>query len=192
MRIMGITFPGRFRFTHDAGQGYRHYIEATLFGLPLMKVNEYYLEGTGRMELPFGVTEGVEIDQGANLGLWAESFWFPAVLVTDPRVTWEAVDEETALARLPFGEEEQTFVVRFDPETGLVRFMEAMRYKEVGDEEKHLWINEALTWEELEGQRTMTVGTATWFDDGTAWATFTVEEIVLNADVSEYIRAKGE
>ena len=23
-----VTFPGRFRFTHEAGQGYRHYIEA--------------------------------------------------------------------------------------------------------------------------------------------------------------------
>ena len=27
MRINGITLPGRFRFTHDAGKGYRHYIE---------------------------------------------------------------------------------------------------------------------------------------------------------------------
>jgi hypothetical protein len=31
MRIMGITFPARFRFTHIAGQGYRHYIETTFF-----------------------------------------------------------------------------------------------------------------------------------------------------------------
>ena len=41
----GITFPGRFRFTHRAGQDYHHYIEATLFGQPLMKVNERYLMG---------------------------------------------------------------------------------------------------------------------------------------------------
>ncbi|MGH8246898.1 MAG: DUF6544 family protein, partial [Gammaproteobacteria bacterium] len=52
MRIGRITFPGRFRFTHDAGHGYRHYIEATFFGLPLMKVNEHYLDGKSRMELP--------------------------------------------------------------------------------------------------------------------------------------------
>jgi hypothetical protein len=44
IRINGITFPGRFRFTHDAGEGYRHYIEATFFGLPLLKVNEHYLD----------------------------------------------------------------------------------------------------------------------------------------------------
>jgi transposase InsO family protein len=28
MRLFGITFPGCFRFTHIAGQDYRHYIEA--------------------------------------------------------------------------------------------------------------------------------------------------------------------
>ena len=37
LRFMGITFPTRLRFIHDAGQGYRHYIEATLFGLPILK-----------------------------------------------------------------------------------------------------------------------------------------------------------
>ena len=45
MRIMGLTFPARFRFTHIAGHDYRHYIETTIFGLPLMKVNEHYLDG---------------------------------------------------------------------------------------------------------------------------------------------------
>jgi hypothetical protein len=52
MRLGPFTFPGRFRFTHDAGRGYRHYIEATFFGLPPMKINETYLDGKGRMELP--------------------------------------------------------------------------------------------------------------------------------------------
>jgi len=57
MRSGPFTFPGRFRFTYDAGRGYRHYIEATFFGLPPMKVNETYLDGKDRMELPLGTTE---------------------------------------------------------------------------------------------------------------------------------------
>jgi hypothetical protein len=28
MRVGGLSFPGRFRFTHEAGRNYRHYIEA--------------------------------------------------------------------------------------------------------------------------------------------------------------------
>jgi hypothetical protein len=92
-----ITFPARFRFTHSAGQGYRHYIEATLFGLPLMQVNERYLDGHALGITPFGTDEGAQVDQGANLGLWAESIWLPAIFLTDSRVHWEAVDEDTAL-----------------------------------------------------------------------------------------------
>lgn len=137
MRVGGITFPARFRFTHIARQDYRHYIEATFFGLPLMKVNESYLNGKSRLELPFGVTEGEsKVNQAANLGLWAESMWLPSIYITDQRVHWEPVDDETALLVVPFGETKERFVVRFDPTTGMLGFMESMRYKDAASEKK--------------------------------------------------------
>lgn len=192
MRIGPITFPARFRFTHQAGSNYRHYIEATFFGFPIMKVNEYYLDGSGRMELPFGVVEGEpKIDQAANLGLWAESIWLPAIFLSDERVQWEALDDQTAILIVPFGEIEERYVVRFDPQSGMVKLIEAMRYRDAADVSKILWINEALEWGTIDETPTLTIGAVTWFDQGSPWAVFTVEEVVYNLDVDEYIRAKG-
>jgi len=192
MRVNGITFPARFRFTHIAGQGYRHYIEATIFGFPIMKVNESYLDGHGRMEIPFGIFEGEQVNQGGNLGLWAESMWMPSIFVTDPAVSWEEIDDETAVLVVPFGEtEEQRFIVRFDPETGLLSFMESMRYRDAEGGEKILWINNVKEWGRLNGEVFPVTGAVTWFDQGTPWAIFQVEEVVYNSDVTDYIRAKG-
>jgi hypothetical protein len=193
IRPFGFSLPARFRFTHQAGQGYRHYIEATFYGIPVFRVNEHYLDGHGHLELPIvGLAEGPHTDQAANLGLWAETSYLPAILVTDPRVHWEAIDDETALLFVPFGQGEQHFVVRFDLESGRQTMMEAMRYRdEAGD--KILWLAAAVPGATIEagGATLDATGSATWLDQGSPWAFFTAEEIVYNVDVEEYIRAQG-
>lgn len=175
MRPVGPIFvPMRFRFTHVAGQSYRHYIELTVYGLPLLRVNEWYVDGAGRGELPWGTVAGnAKWDQGANLGMWFEALqWFPAMLLNDPRVRWEPVDETTALLAVPFGEAQERFVVRFDPESGELRHFEVMRYKG-GEGEKVLYID------------------GIWFDDGRPWIRASIDEIALNVEVDTSLTARG-
>jgi len=192
LRFAGINFPARLRFTHDAGQGYRHYIEATLFGYPVFKVNEWYVEGESRLELPVGVVENEpKVNQAANMGLWGESMWLPSVFVTDPRVRWEGIDETTARLVVPFGGGEDTFTVEFDPQTGLIRSMESLRYKQATDEAKTRSLFEVSEWDTMAGAMIPSLASVTWEDEGTPWLTFEVDEIVYNVDIEEYIRARG-
>jgi hypothetical protein len=192
LRFSGVTFPARLRFTHRAGQDYRHYIEATLFGLPLMKVNESYLNGQARMELPVGVIENEpKIDMAANLGLWGESIWLPSIFLTDSRVRWEAIDDVSAQLIVPFGNDEDSFTVTFDPESGLIKSMIAWRYREADDTEKTPWQLEILDWDEYQGIQAPSRSTVTWADEGSPWLVIELDEVAYNVDIHEYIRAEG-
>jgi hypothetical protein len=184
--------PARYRFTHVAGRDYRHYIEACWFGMPVIRVSERYIDGASLMEVPIiGKESGPKVEWSANQGMWAESWQFPALFVTDTRVKWIAVDDETALLEVPFKETTQQFVVRFDPATGLPTWTETMRYHASSSAEKTLWMTHALEYRELGGVLTNTVGAATWMDDGQPWALFTLEDARFNVDASAYVRATG-
>ncbi len=70
-------------------------------------------------------------------------------------------------------------------------YMESMRYHGAGSPQKTLWMNDSIQWSTLNGRLFLTVGAATWMDDGKPWAVFTVEDVVYNVDVKDYIYAKG-
>ncbi len=188
-----ITFPARYRFTHVAGQDYRHYIEACWFGLPIIKVDERYIDRRSLMVIPIiGTDSGPKVEWSANQGMWAESWQFPALFVTDPRVKWLPIDDYTSTLEVPFkSDQRQQFLVRFDPETGLPTWTETMRYQGSTSAEKVLWMTHALEFGELNGVLTNTVGSATWMDDGKPWATFELEDAQFNVNVAKYVRAEG-
>ncbi|MFO7777113.1 MAG: DUF6544 family protein [Nitriliruptoraceae bacterium] len=192
MRIAGLTLPVRWRFLHDTGEAYRHRIEATWFGLRILTIDERYLDDTARLELPFGVVEGANVDQGANLALWAEAVWMPSIWITDPRVRWEPLDQHTAVLVVPFGAEDETFVARFDPDTGLLRLLESMRFKGEDDDARTLWINEVVDWSQLDGQLQPVETALTWFDEGSPWAVLTTEQVSTGLDLTADVELNDE
>jgi hypothetical protein len=189
--VGGIAFPARFRFIHSAGRSYRHYFETTVWGVPVLHADEYYVHGKGRMELPWGVDEGAQIDQGANLSLWGESFWLPAILLTDGRVHWEPIDAVTALLMVPFAEEEERFVVHFDSQTGMPCLLESMRYKGTTATTTTLWLNEMHRWAQVNGFLLPTASAVRWGDEGTPWLRLHIEDVVYNIEVDTSPAVKG-
>jgi hypothetical protein len=191
--VGGLDIPARFRFVHNAGQDYRHYFEMTWFGRRFGVGNEHYLDGVSALRLPFGLSDrGSQVDQAANLSLWAEYAWLPAVWLTDPRVRWEPVDDETARLVVPFGGEEETFVMRFDPASGDLVTLEGMRYKDSKSTAKTLWRNESSGFTRIGDAVIPRSGAVTWVDQGTPWAVFNVEDVVLNPQVESYLREGQE
>lgn len=172
LKLSGVPLPIRFRFVHEAGQNFRSDIDMAFFGSPIMHAFESYVDGHGRGVTPGGVDENEAwFDQSANIRMWAEALdWFPSVLLTDPRVQWEPIDENTALLVVPLSESQDHLIVRFDPSDDSIAFIEAMKYKTANA--KVLWIN------------------GIWMDDGKRWLTMNIEETLFNVDVHEYVREK--
>lgn len=192
--FMNISIPARFVFVHTAGKDYRHYFEATWFGIPLLKVNEGYIDGESFFESPMAsYYDEQNANQGANLALWAEAIWFPSLWLTDGRAHWEPVDESTGLLYVPFGERQERFIVRFNPRTNLIDTMEAMRYRDLGQgQPKILWIVRAEAGQLVPETNISSVGSVMWLDQGEPWAFFNLEELIFNQDVSTYIRQRGQ
>ena len=151
------------------------------------------MDGKSFFESPMGnIVNDPNTNQGANLALWAEATWFPSIWATDPRVSWQAVDDNTAILFVPYGEETENFIVRFDPETGLVATMESMRYREAGEgKHKILWITRNEGDAMFPGTKINSYGSATWLDQGTPWAYFSLEDMKYNVDVEDYILQRG-
>lgn len=192
LRFQGVTLPARLRFTHDAGKGYRHYIETTLWGVPVMKVNENFINQKSRLALPFGVVENEpQVDEAANLGMWSETMMFPGVFLSVDGVRWEPIDGTTAKLIVPFGENEDEFTVFFNQQTGLIDKMTAMRWKNAGDIEKTLWEAQAKEWGEVKGIQMPVLFAAQWMDESSPWLMAKIEDATWNVDVSEYIQQEG-
>jgi hypothetical protein len=194
--FMNIPILARFVFVHIGGKDYRHYFEATWFGIPLLKVNEGYIDGESFFESPMGSYHDEQnANQGANLALWAEANWFPALWLTDRRVRWEPVDEYSALLYVPFEEKQESFIVRFNPQTNFIDLMEALRYRDNGQgQPKILWIIRNEPGQPVAGTPNPipSASSVMWLDQGKPWAYFNLEELIYNLDVSTYIHLRGQ
>lgn len=187
LRIAGIPLQARFRFIHEAGESYRHQIEVTWFDKPFLYVNESFIAGYARMDLgPMGVFEGTpQLFQAATLGLWAEAIWMPSLLVTDPRLRWAAVDDTHARLFVPAGDHEETLLFTFDPLTGRVAAIDALRYRDSDQHAQLLGWHCAIDAYGRFGEVKLPVeASIQWSDMPYPWARWIVDDVIYNIDIS--------
>jgi hypothetical protein len=182
----GVWMPLRFRLYHLPGRAFRREMEVTWFGIPVLHALDSYIDGKG-MTGPVGQLEsGPKVDQGANLILWAEASFMPSLLISDPRIRWEAIDATSARLFFPFGSGEDEMIFHFDPQSGLITRTFALRYRG-SDGEKAPWHAEILSWQTIDGMQIPREVAVTWEDDGSPWSIWTFEGVVWNTDVSKQI-----
>lgn len=180
----GMWVPVRWKAEYVPGQAFVREMDVTWFGMKVLRAEDIYVDGRGSV-IAAGRTLGAgpEVDQGANMTLWAEGIWFPSILLTDPRVRWEVVDSRTARLLFPFETEEDSMLCHFSPETGLLSEITALRYREPGGE-REPWRIQFTEWREYQGIKVPSQLWVTWEEQGQPWAHFTVEGLEYNVDLS--------
>jgi hypothetical protein len=194
--LNGLWFPARFKTSYDVpGRAFRRDMELTWFGIPVFRGGDVYLGGKGILEIIglFGLVkisyEGEKIDQGDNLAMWGELLGYaPSALLLDPRVGWEPIDAHAARLVVPFGEQEDSLRVEFDPETGLTTRISGMRYRNQ-EAVKTPWRAQGSEWKTVHGTKMPHKSEATWEDRGEPYVVLDLEGAAYDVDVSEEIRA---
>lgn len=108
-----------------------------IFGLPIVRVRDCYLEGRGSMLIKalslfmIGNSVGKEMDQGAMMRYLNEMTWFPSAFL-GKNISFEPIDSNSARITLRDMGKSVTATMYFDNEGKLINFT-APRYRDMGN-----------------------------------------------------------
>ncbi|MGM0556155.1 MAG: DUF6544 family protein [Myxococcota bacterium] len=142
---------------------------AELDSVPFIPVDvrDYYIRGRGAMQGKaaglFTIAEGrgPAIDQSAALRMLNELVFFPTAFL-EPYIRWEAVDDVSARVHMKHWDGEVSATCYFARDGRMVDFV-AERYRVTEDGPvKTDWRTPFREWEEIDGFRIPTAGSAIW------------------------------
>ena len=178
MRLGVVAIPGRWRFTHEVGTGYRHDFELTLYGRRVATGTETFIDGHARLDLPTGlVANEPRIDSSSAQSLWGEFVWLPSVLADGQ---WEPIDAQSARLLVPGA---APMVAWFDEQTGLLSRFETVRWRDAGDPEPLPWVTRNVAWSRVEGIGIPAVSVVQWSDQKQPWLKLSLDDVAWNVPV---------
>lgn len=180
MLMKGLKLPGRYRFTHQVGGGYKHEMELTIFGRTVAQGVETLVDGHARLDLPGQLVENQpKVDLASTQSMWGEYVWLPSVLAT---AQWEAIDPVSARMWIPGCP--HPLVAWFDHETGLLQRFDTLRYRDAADAEPLPWAAANLAWTRINGIGVPAVAAVQWSDMEQPWLRLSVDDVVWNVPVA--------
>ena len=93
------------------------------------------------------------------------------------------IDETSAQMFFPFGAEEDSMTVYFDPQTDLITRMTALRYFGANGE-KEAWRVDFLSWQQVDGMTIPARSAITWEKQGKPWSYWEITGAAWNVDLS--------
>jgi hypothetical protein len=185
-QVRGVWIPHRYKTWYRAGDAYFRRIEGTFFTRPVMSGVDRYVHGQADFSLGERIGPDVEGNQSQALVLWAEMVWMPSVLVQNPRIRWEAVDEYSARLVVPVGSESESLIAHFDPLTGRMTHLEGARLRpESGEQEP--WRMDLLAWKEFHGILLPEQISVAWGEGGSPWSYWTLDGVAYNVSVDDHL-----
>jgi hypothetical protein len=138
------------------------------FGLPLIRVRDYYIEGRGNILVKalslFTVADsgGDKMGQGAMMRYLNEMMWFPSAFL-GKNIFFESIDTSSAKVTLNDMGKSVTAIMYFDEEGKLINFI-APRYRDMGNNKFELenWSTPIRGYGEFEGLRLPIKGVGVW------------------------------
>jgi len=141
---------------------------ARVAGIPLMRIRDSYVAGTGRMFITagglftVGDMQGAEMDQGSMMRYLNEMMWFPSAFLSD-YITWEAIDDNSARVLMTGHGRQISAVITFDDRGRLTNFT-GERYRDNGDgtSDLVLWSTPVTAYGEFGGISIPVQGRGVW------------------------------
>jgi hypothetical protein len=139
-----------------------------VFGLPLVKVRDYYTEGRGNILVKvlslftIANSSGKDMDQGAMMRYLNEMMWFPSAFL-GKNISFEPIDANSAKVTLTDMSKSVTATMYFDAEGKLTNFI-APRYRDMGNKKFDLenWSTPIKEYGEFEGMKLPLRGAGVW------------------------------
>lgn len=131
---------------------------------------------------------GPKLDEGSLQRYLGEMVWFPS-LALSPYITWQEVNDSTALATLNYEGTTGSGTFHFDENGDFIKFS-TLRYMEnIPNAKRYEWVLEVGEYSEFEGIKTPSKMTATWKLDKKDWTWLLLEitDISYNEKVFKHL-----